>query len=302
MKLKDIHLRDPFIFTDRIEAVYYLIGTDFPESIADIEPHFSYYKSTDLVEWEGPTVLFQPENGFWGCRNFWAPELHLIEGVYYLVASFKGAINTRRASLILKADSPEGPYMPVSNEPITPLEWEALDATLYVDRSGVKWVIYCHEWTQNYYGRIAAQSLSDNLSSVTSEPHLLVDMQKQEYFRLFTDPRVNKKGYLTDAPFMFEWKECLYMMWSSYGDPAKGYSGGYTINLTQSLSGDVLGPWSATEIVLDENIGHPSLFETFSGERMICAHNHDTEHGKERPVLLRLDEVMQHFHGKGIAK
>lgn len=297
MKLAEIHLRDPFIFTEETERVYYLIGTDFPEAIADIEPHFSYYTSTDLIEWEGPTTLFQPQDDFWGCRNFWAPELHLIDKIYYLVASFKGAINTRRASLILKADSIKGPYRPVSNQPITPLKWEALDATLFIDRKGKPWTIYCHEWTQNFNGRILAQPLSADLSIGVGEPTVIIGMQEQNDFRLFTDPRINKKGYLTDAPFMFEFEGKLYLMWSSYGDPAKGYNGGYTINLTQSLSGEIDGPWSETKIVLDENIGHPSLFKTFSGKRMICAHNHDTQHGQERPVVLRLDEVMQRFNG-----
>lgn len=41
-----------------------------------------------------------------------------------------------RGTQILRADKPEGPFVPLSDGPVTPADWECLDGTLYVAADG----------------------------------------------------------------------------------------------------------------------------------------------------------------------
>ena len=53
----------------------------------------------------------------------------------------------RRASALLVAYTPEGPFVPLTGKPHTPADWMSLDGTLYVE-NGKPYMVFCHEWTQ----------------------------------------------------------------------------------------------------------------------------------------------------------
>ncbi|WP_420869776.1 family 43 glycosylhydrolase [Cohnella ginsengisoli] len=101
--------------------------------------------------------------GSGGTENFWAPEVHRWRGMYYMFASFK-APGRRRATQILAADGPLGPFRPLSDRPATPPDWECLDGTLYVDRQGEPWIVFCREWLQVTDGEMYALRLSADLA------------------------------------------------------------------------------------------------------------------------------------------
>ena len=104
-----------------------------------------YYVSDNLIEWDGPFPAFRPPNDFWADRNFWAPEVHQYQGQFYMFITFK-ADGVRRGTQILRADTPEGPFVPINERQLTPDSWECLDGTLYVDNNSQPWMIFCHEW------------------------------------------------------------------------------------------------------------------------------------------------------------
>ena len=133
---------------------------------------FDCYRSTDLHTWEGPFPVFRPPAGFWADRNFWAPEVHVYDGRYFLFASFK-AEGVCRGTQILAAESPLGPFRPVSAGPVTPPEWEYLDGTLFVDADGNPWMVFCHEWVQAGDGEICALPLNKDLVFAAGEPVVL---------------------------------------------------------------------------------------------------------------------------------
>lgn len=297
-KLTDIHMRDPFIFTDEKRGLYFLYGTtvEICDGAANVDPYFEVYISCDLKNFEGPYVAFEPEKGFFGVKHFWAPEVFFYQGSYYMFATFKGGIGEDRGTAILKADRPEGPFFPHSKGHVTLKGHECLDGTFYLDKQGKPWIIFCHEWTEMYFGTIKALPLSGDLkNTLTQEPVVLVDTEKDNlpWIRHMSDPRVNKTGYLTDAPFLYEKADGgLLLLWSSYS--VKNYkgcgSGGYVVALCESESGNVEGPWRHQEkLLLDENTGHSSLFRDLSGELCLISHGNDTLHGFEYPVIFRLD-------------
>lgn len=295
-KLGDIHMRDPFIFTDKARGLYFLFGTamEICDGAANVDPYFEVYVSTDLNNFEGPFAAFVPERGFFGVKHFWAPEVIEYGGSYYMFATFKGGIGEDRGTAILKADLPEGPYKPHSEGHVTLKGHECLDGTFYME-DGRPWIAFCHEWTEMYFGTIKALPLKEDLTASTEEePIVLVDTEKDiiPWIRHMEDPRAEKKGYLTDAPFFHRTADGrLLLLWSSYS--VRGYhetgGGGYVTAVCESLSGSVKGPWKHCEkLLLDENTGHSSLFYDLDGRLCLISHGNDTLHGCEYPVIYRV--------------
>lgn len=299
-KLEEIRMRDPFIYTDRERECYFLYGTDMGlvDGAADIEPCFLCYVSRDLENFFGPYAAFEPEQGFWGVKNYWAPEVYRYQGRYYMFASFKGGIGEDRGTGVLIADAPEGPFREHSRGHVTLPGHECLDGTLYVDGAGKPWIVFCHEWTELYYGKIKALPLTRDLSAVEDYDRVMtiVDTEKDSlpWIRHMEDSRVEKKGFLTDAPFLYKLQSGgLLLMWSSYSIPEyePGGSGGYVIAGVLSRSGALEGPWEHLPgLLLDKNAGHSALFRDLEGKLKIVSHCDDTLHGEERPVILDVTE------------
>ena len=110
MKTSEFRIRDPFVLT--VDGRYYLYGTTrLSETSIDGtgKMGFDVYVSDDLENWDGPHPVFDPPEGFWGIRDFWAPEVHCYKGAYYIFATFKDAGDLHGVG-ILKGESPMGPF------------------------------------------------------------------------------------------------------------------------------------------------------------------------------------------------
>ena len=282
LKTSNIHIRDPFVLPVAAENLYYLYGTTGPEAWTTSASGIDYYTSADLQNWEGPFAAFRPPDGFWADRNFWAPEVHGYDGRYYLFASFK-AEGRCRGTQILAADTPRGPFLPISDGPATPHDWECLDGTLHMDADGHPWMVFCHEWVQVRDGEICAVRLSDDLKSTIGEPQLLFTASRAPWVQM-----VNSKGrggYVTDGPWLhlLESGEML-MLWSSFG------VGGYTVGMAHSASSEILGPWQQLpEPLYAGDGGHCMVFRTFDG-RLLLAYHRPNPSPDERPYFVPLRE------------
>lgn len=131
----DIRVRDPFIVPDHENKIYYLFGTTDPVTCNGAGEGFLVYESKDLLRWSEPVYAFRRPEGFWATKDFWAPEVYRYGGGWYMLASFKSDTH-RRGTQILHAEQVKGPYLPISDGPVTPRDWECLDGTLFVDHSG----------------------------------------------------------------------------------------------------------------------------------------------------------------------
>lgn len=282
MKNSDIHIRDPFVLPNAAEQQYYLYGTRGSEAWTPSASGIDYYTGTDLQNWEGPFPAFRPPAGFWADRNFWASEVHVYRGRYFMFASFK-AEGVCRGTQILAADSPQGPFLPVSDGPVTPRDWECLDGTLFVDADDQPWMVFCHEWVQVGDGEICAVRLSDDLTSAIGQPHLLFHASEAPWAQEVNSK--GRKGYVTDGPWMHRLANGeLIMLWSSFG------TGGYTVGVAKSISGDILGPWQQMpEPLYAGDGGHCMVFRTFEGELLLAYHRPNPT-PDERPYFVRLRE------------
>ena len=270
LKRENIRIRDPFILTDKETGCYYMYGTtDLEEGTLHAYPRFSVYKSYDLESFDGPKVVFDgKENGFYATRDFWAAEVHKWGGKYYLFGSCK-AEDRCRATEIFVSDTPDGKFVPVSDIPKTPGEWECLDGTFFVE-DGEPYMIFSHEWVEIGNGEIWATELSVDLSHPVGEPFML--------FRASDNPAVSELeagsgNYVTDGPFLFSDNGKVKMIWSSF------YEGRYLV--LEAESDSLRGKWHHGGSRFDFDGGHAMIFDTLDGVRMISLHAPNTA-GEER--------------------
>ncbi len=282
MKLSDIHVRDPFVLPVPAERRYYLYGTMGAYAWSESALGFDCFTSDDLQTWEDPFPVFRPPAGFWADRNFWAPEVHAYRGQYVMLASFK-AKGICRGTQILTAESPRGPFRPVSAGPVTPPDWECLDGTLFVDMNGSPWMVFCHEWVQVGDGEICALSLNADLASAIGEPVMLFRASQAPWVRQIDSK--GRKGYVTDGPWLQRLPDGeLLLLWSSFS------ADGYTIGIARSASGQLLGPWiQDTQPLYSGDGGHCMTFRDFDGYLWLSFH-YPNKHPDERPKFAPLLE------------
>ena len=124
----------------------------------------------------------------------------------------KSLLDRHRATHIFVCDTPDGEFVPLTDKPITPPDWECLDGTFWIE-NGKPYIIFSHEWTQVKNGEIWAMQLSEDLKSAVDEPFLL--------FRASDNPNVSELNghlgaYVTDGPFLYREDGKVNMIWSSF--------------------------------------------------------------------------------------
>ncbi|MBO4979466.1 MAG: family 43 glycosylhydrolase [Clostridia bacterium] len=265
IKRSELRIRDPFILTDTEAGCYYMYGTiGLRPGGCATPPSFSVCKTYDLENFEEPKVIFDATRiPFWADRDFWAPEVHKYGDKYYLLGSCK-APGKHRATHIFVCDTPDGEYKPLSDEPVTPPEWDCLDGTLFVE-GDTPYMVFCHEWAQVKNGEICAVPLSGDLSRAVGDPILL--------FKATDNPAVGptKYGignYVTDGPFLYCEDNKVKMIWSSY------YEGRYLV--LEAESDSIHGKWIHKGSKFDFDGGHAMLFTSLQGKRMMVLHSPNT--------------------------
>ena len=280
---EQIQMRDPFVLRSDEEGCYYMYGSTDPDIWKSKAIGFDVYRSKDLTEWEGPFHAFRPPAGFWSDINYWAPEVHPYKGKYYMFATFK-AEGVCRGTQILVADHPLGPFLPHSNGPVTPRDWECLDGTLWVEEDGTPWIIFCHEWVQIKNGTVCALRLTPELDGSLGEPIELFAAADASWVEPVKSPR-HGDGYVTDGPFAYRSRDgALLLLWSSFR------GGQYAQGIARSASGSILGQWSQEEApIYASDGGHGMIFRTFEDKLLLTLHtpNHSPD---ERPVFIELKE------------
>ena len=279
MRTEEINIRDPFVLTT--EKGYYLYGTRGPDCWGKADG-FDVYFSTDLNEWQGPSVCFRNDGTFWADRNYWAPEVHLWQGYYYMFASFKHP-DRRRGTAILKADRPEGPFVPWSDGPVTPPGWECLDGTFYVSGNGVPYMVFCHEWVQAGDGEICALPLTTDLKQAAGDPLVLFHASDAPWSRTVHHSS-GKDGQVTDGPFLWKTEDgALLCLWAGFSED------GYTEGIARSDNGEITGCFTQLEPLFRRDGGHGMVFRSREGKLYLTLHT-PNEHLKEHPVFCPVKE------------
>lgn len=280
LKTTDIIIRDPYVLVH--DNKYYMYGTRSllcwkkPDDLST--QGFDVYVSEDLKNWSQPIEVFKRPDNFWADQNFWAPEVHLYKDEFYLFATFIGP-DRRRGTQILKSDSPLGLFH-VHSQVITPDTWECLDGTLYIDKKGIPYMVFCHEWVQIKDGAVCAVQLSDDLTKPVSEPWVLFFASEPSW----ADKEALR--YVTDGPYFYRTKTGeLLLFWSSLRD------GQYVEAIAKSSNGDIDGTWTnQDQLLYDKDGGHGMAFESLNGQLYFTLHAPNTNY-HENPVFLKVKDV-----------
>ena len=267
-------LRDPAVLVEN--GVYYVYGTKWV-----------CYRNTSgslAGEWEDLGIVAEkPEESD---NNYWAPEVHKYKGSYYMFTTYHSKITNHRGCTIMKSDSPEGPFVEITNGHITPHDWDSIDATFYVDEDGQPWMVFVHEWTStdDGIGRMATAKLSDDLTRFISEPI--------ELFRA-DDPSWSR-AQVTDGCWMYRTEDGqLLMIWSNSD------SAGYCVGIARSSNGKVDGEWTQDdELLYSKNMqmqydgGHGMIFYDTDGQMYLSIHSPNSagDGRSETPVFIAIRE------------
>lgn len=274
-----VFVRDPCVLL--YEDTYYMYGT----GLAGVG--YGCVKSSDLVSWSNPVCVFNPGNDFDGDGNFWAPECHYYNGLFYLFATYHSKTTGKRGVSVFRASSPEGPFEEISKGHITPHDHDSIDGTLYIDENGQPWMVYVSEWTSNEdeIGDMAAAKLSPDLSEFISEPVIL--------FRA-TDAKWTD-GKITDGPWLYKTKNGrLIMLWSDSNRD------GYSIGIAYSSNGKIDGDWYHQPHELYKKTingyldgGHGMLFDSKDGELLLSLHspNGSTQEHPTTALILSVTDI-----------
>ncbi|MFR5875223.1 MAG: glycoside hydrolase family 43 protein [Eubacterium sp.] len=276
MKLTEINIRDPFVLFENNK--YYLYGTR-AKNFGKFVDGFDVYISDNLIDFSKPYQCFDSEK--YGLNNevCWAPEVHKYDGSYYMLATFTGK-NGLRGTYILKSDSPEGPFVPHSNKPLTPEGWECLDGTLYIDRNGDPYLIFCHEHTQIIDGTICYVRLNDDLTNAISEPIELFAASQPYYIEKLPEG----EHYITDGPFMYRTKNGeLLLIWSTFINDK------YAQCIAKSDNGEITGKFVHLPPLITDDGGHGMIFK--ANDKLLLTFHSPNKTNFERPIFKELEDT-----------
>lgn len=274
MKFKDIHIRDPFVVP--YDGKYYLYGTRGP-TVWGVASGLDVYVSDDLENWSDAHECFAVPENFWADKEIWAPEVHLYNGKFYMFVTFRSEERNRKTQ-ILRSDSPMGPFLPFTDDAITPSGWRCLDGTFYVDKNGDPYIVFCREWQQVDDGEIHAMKLTKDLTSAAGEPMLLFKASQPEW------ADKNRDTYVTDGPFMYRTENGrLLLIWSTF------VNGEYVQAIAHSDNGEIDGNWFNEELLFDKDGGHGMIFDDYKGKKHLILHS-PNENPDERPFMFDIIE------------
>ena len=255
--LFDYPLRDTSVCVGG-DGNYYLTGTTGHPTWWKTNEGIRVWKSPDLKKWEPLGLVWKIEEGTWqkemhgDRRALWAPEIHFINGTYWLTF----CMNFGGTGLLKSTSSKaEGPYVDVHPDgPIT----GKIDASLFQDDDGKVYFVW-----QN--GMIA--KMNDEMAGLAEEPRLLKPANHDHVG--FEGAYLTKKGgkyYLVCADFIGGLYHCMV-----------------------AKADRVYGPYGPRYLAVPHG-GHNMFFTDKAGNWWATFFGNDPQAPfLERPALLRLE-------------
>ncbi|GAB2572052.1 glycoside hydrolase family 43 protein [Gracilibacillus alcaliphilus] len=281
LKLSEILVHDPFVFACNDTKTYYLYTSGSPRFTDLNRDGVLMYISENLIDWEGPFVVFEVPDGTWAnpTHGIWTPEVHLYQEKYFLFVTLHNKESLieadfeafgqqhARGTAIAVADSLEEPFTLIKKDgPIPPENFMTLDGTLYLE-DGKPWMVYCHEWIQIIDGTFEAIPLKSDLTAAVGEPIHLFKASDAPWIYQEKIPSNKRTVYVSDGCQLYKTKSgSLVMLWSSYNNE------GYVQTIARSKSGKLYGPWEQLDPLVQDDSGHGMMFQTFEGVWLLILH------------------------------
>jgi len=223
-----VFLADPTIFTDK--GKYYLYGTGNANG-------FPVYASDDLKSWKPLENLALTRGDAFGTQGFWAPQVFLHKGVYYM------AYTANEQIAIAKGAGPAGPFRQDTIVAVSGTG-KQIDPFIFFDNGKV----YMYHVKLQHGNRIFVTEMKPDLSDIIpgTEKECISGTEPWEN-------TANSDWPVTEGPTVFKHKHLYYLIYSANDFRNKDYAVGY------ATSASPLGPWRKYEnnpIISRGNIGY----------------------------------------------
>ena len=245
------------------DDTYYLTGTTGHPTWWRTNDGVRVWKSKDLKKWDFLGLVWSIEkHGTWqkkivrGRRAVWAPEIHYINGTFWIPY----CMNYQGTGLLRSTTGKaEGPYEDVKKDgPLT----QRIDASLFQDDDGKVYFVYGD-------GRIAR--MTEDMSGLAEEPRLLKPSNHEHVgFEGAFITKMGNRYLLVCAEF-------------------NGKGGNRTYDCMIAGSDSLYGPYGDRYLAIP-HAGHNMLFKDKDGKWWSTFFGHDkTVPFRERPGILRIN-------------
>ena len=272
MRRGDIHIRDPFVFTEN--GKYYLLGTtgDDPWGKGS---DLTLFVSSDLENFERKGVMVT-DCSLNTYTNIWAPELHKYKDKYYLIVSAYRE-DKNRGCMIFVSDCLDCNFTLLTGEYITPRDWQCLDATLFVYED-TPYLCFSNEWispiTNDGDGSLYICELKHDLTALVGKPKKIISGKYCGFSVKVSG--LGKEGYVAEGPYLYEESDKIVLLCSTFTQ------NGYSVVKSVSSNG-VMGDYVFEKLLYDHDGGHSMSFLDMQGRRIL------TFHQPNRPNAERME-------------
>ncbi len=251
-------------------GTYYLYGTG--------GYGYQVYTSKDLAEWTHAGTAVQPE--LWGITSdYWAPDVKLINGRFYMVVTCREHIG------IAVADSPLGPFTELHE---SPLYESSIDGHLFADDDG-KVYLYYVSWRAGHRYGLYGTELDGNMKPVPGTEKLLLYAEEEW--------EMQQSG-VVEGPYMLKRNGIYYLTYSGSHYESRKYAVGYA---TSPSPLGVFERYAGNPILIgNKNIsgtGHHCVVSSQDGSEMWIVYHchHSTTQIHDRRICV--DRII--FTGDG---
>ena len=214
---------DPFIL--KHNNIYYLYCTD-DSTLTDVG--IPVYKSTDLVNWEGPCGagehgLALHKDDVWGNSWVWSGDVVEKNGKFYMYATIEEHL------VVAVSDSPFGPFKQRVKKPMHKSPKE-IDGSVFIDDDGKAYIYFIRLKDAN---KIFVAELSDDMLNM-KDSTIRFCVEPEEPWELGTNQPVAK---VTEGAFMMKHNGYYYLVYTANHFMSKDYCVGYATSKSPT------GPW-----------------------------------------------------------
>lgn len=268
-----VRLADPFILLH--DNIYYAYGTHHRHGI-------EFYTSTNLKEWKYGGLALHKRDSY-GEKWFWAPEVHLANGKFYMYYTAQERI------CVAVADSPKGPFKQIEKAPMLPNQ-HTIDNTIFIDDDGKAYLFYVLI-KRGFHIKMA--ELESDLTTIKKGKHTTCIEPTQKWERLSKNP-------VNEGPSIIKHKGRYIMFYSGNGYTNPHYGIGY------ATATNIRGPWKKGKenpiLQLPGDLvgtGHGAPFYDKNGKLHYVFHAH---HSSERvhPRFMCISRMSIKRSGKGL--
>jgi GH43 family beta-xylosidase len=232
---------------------------------------FKVYSSSDLVTWKDEGVALQGSEVPWADNKFWAPDVKLYKGKYYMFFSAANANDYPRLGVAV-SDKPTGPFHTPMKQPMFDFGSGTIDTFALLDDNGKNYLYFSQNLTPvdgHKESSIHVVELSDDLMSVKGDPVKLT--HPDQSWEMSGNMRWNEGAWVIKHDGTY------YLMYSSNCYCGKKYAVGYATS--KSPTGPFVkykgNPVLSAEYAQVSGTGHHAVVASPDGKELyIVYHSH----------------------------